>query len=89
MSIFNISYDLIAPDRNYEDLIAEIKKLGSWARPVKSTWLVETEVSLSDVRSRLVAIMDSDDKLIITICSKGSTWNSLPQDVVKWIKQRL
>ena len=89
MTIYNISYDLTKPGRDYENLRVEIEKLGLWVRPVKSTWLVETEVSLPDVRSRLVAIMDSDDKLIITTCSKGTAWKDLHPDVISWIKQRL
>ena len=89
LTIFNISYDLTAPGRDYEDLITAIKGLGAWAHPVNSTWLVETELSLSDVRKNLVAVMDSNDKLIVTICNKGATWQNLHQDVIDWVKQRL
>jgi len=89
MSIYNVSYDLRAPGRDYKDLYDEIKKLGSWARPVESTWLVDTKLSLTDVRSRIVAAMDSNDKLVITNCAKGTAWGNLPDDVVRWIKERL
>lgn len=89
MTIFNISYDLTAPGRDYEDLIDKIKELGNWAHPVQSTWLVDTNMSLTDVRSSLVAIMDSNDKLIVTTCSKGAAWQKLHPDVVAWIKEKL
>lgn len=89
MTVYNISYDLIAPGRDYEDLITVIKGFGAWAHPVKSTWLVETELSLSDLRNNLATVMDSNDKLIVAICAKGTTWQNLPDDVVKWIKERL
>jgi len=89
MAIYNISYDLSAPGRDYKDLYEAIKKLGAWARPVESTWLVDTAVSLTDTRSRLAATMDSNDKLIITTCAKGAAWQKLSDDVSKWIKERL
>ena len=89
MTIFNISYDLTQPDRDYETVIAKIKELGSWAHPVKSTWLVDTALSMGDVKSLIAATMDSNDKLIVTICAKGATWQKLPDNVSKWIKERL
>lgn len=89
MTIYNISYDLRAPGRNYNSLYEEIKSLGSWAHPVESTWLIDTNVSLTDVRDRLKAKMDSNDRLLVTICSKGTAWHNLPKDVEDWIRKRL
>jgi hypothetical protein len=89
MAVYNISYDLRAPGRNYDDLYKEIKSLGSWAHPVESTWLVDSTFNVVQVRDRLKAKMDANDRLLVTICTKGSAWWNLHKDVEDWIRQRL
>lgn len=89
MAIYNISYDLSAPDRNYEPLYAEIKKLGSCARPLKSTWLVDSQLTEIQIRDRLISVIDRNDHLLVTILARGAAWFNIPGDVAEWIRQRM
>ncbi|AFL99480.1 hypothetical protein Desde_1047 [Desulfitobacterium dehalogenans ATCC 51507] len=89
MAIYNISYDLTAPGRNYDDLIAEIKNLGDWAYPLKSTWLVESNLTSVQVRDKLLETMDSNDKLLVMMCADDAAWCNLPDEVSDWIKEKL
>lgn len=41
MSIYLITYDLMAPGKDYNKLFDAIKKLGSWFHCLDSTWIVD------------------------------------------------
>ena len=63
-----ISYDLDKPDRNYDGLGDEIKKLNStadYARVLESVWLVQTELSVNEVLLRLQGVTDPGDGLLV------------------------
>jgi hypothetical protein len=89
MTVYNISYDLCAPGRDYEDLYNEIKKFEIWAHPVESTWLIACNSTAAQVRDQLLTVMDSNDKLLVTACGKEAAWFNLDKEVGEWIKNRL
>ncbi|MDF5663834.1 CRISPR-associated protein Cas2 [Vibrio parahaemolyticus] len=60
-----ISYDLYSPGQNYDDVIEEIKSLGSWAKVQKSFWYVNSTLSANQARERVWAKMDKNDSLIV------------------------
>lgn len=73
-----ISYDLIGPNRDYDRIIAEIKKLGAWAKIHKSLWYVNSIQSSSSVASKLKAVMDGNDTLIVIDASNNQAhWYNL------------
>lgn len=89
--IFQVSYDLKKPDRDYTTLEKQIKSLGSWCHPVESTWFIDT---ISDnvvyVRDSLLKTMDNSDALIVNaVKANSAAWFGLGDDVIAWIKQHL
>ena len=88
-TIFQIDYDLRKPGRNYDSLIPAIEAVGSWAHPLKSTWLVESNLNAYQIAVYLRQHMDANDGLLVTRLQGDAAWASLPADVVAWLKARL
>jgi hypothetical protein len=86
--LYQIDYDLRAPGRNYASLIEAIKVL-PWAHPLKSTWVVATTMSASDLGAYLFRHMDRNDGLLVTRLQGDAVWYNLPGDVSEWLKTQL
>ena len=82
-----VSYDLIQPGQKYETVIAEIKKLGDWAKVHYSLWYVNSQHSASEAARRVWAVMDANDKLIvIDATNNNAAWYNLNVEVAQYIK---
>ena len=86
---YEISYDLNKPGQDYPDLFDEIKKLGSWCHPVDSTWFVVSSLGVSEIRDRLLRVMDSSDSLVVVKASEPGAWHGLSESVSNWLKDNL
>ena len=76
MRRYIISYDLYRPGNNYSDLTAEIKRLGDdWEHPLANLWVIETDISASEIRSALGHFLVTGDKLYI--CEAGKDLASM------------
>lgn len=89
MKSYLISYDLIGPNRDYEAVIKKIKSYSKWARPLESVWIIKTDNSAVTIRDNIASVMDSNDKIIVTLLSGEAAWRNLPEDVSKWLKEAL
>ncbi len=93
MSIHLISYDLVAPGRDYSSLIKKIKTADGWCHVLESTWLVKTDKTASQIYSLLTPLMDSNDKLFVArIDQTNKDWyvtNTVGQTVIDWIRWNL
>jgi len=82
-----ISYDLYTPGQNYEKVIAAIQALGNWAKVHKSFWFVKSSLSASDAATRVWAVMDSNDSLIVIDATNNlAAWHNLDSKVSQFIK---
>lgn len=90
MAAHLITYDLSQPGRNYDKLIAAIKRFPGWCHVTESTWMVSTTSSSAVVRDELKSALDANDKLIAVEVTSSSwaSWN-LPATVVEWLKKHL
>ena len=81
-----ISYDLVSPGRNYDDLYDYLTSFPKWARPLESVWVVKTKKSYSQVKTEIVNnYLDSNDKLLVVdITGSASSWHNIPDK--DWIK---
>lgn len=70
MSLHIISYDLIAPNRNYEPLYSELLRLGA-ARVLLSQWVMRSDFSSLQLRNHLWQFMDRNDRLLVIEIGKG------------------
>ena len=61
-----ISYDLMRPGQNYDDLIDYLKSY-KHVKPLLSLWLIATNKSAETVRDEIVngQLIDRNDKLVV------------------------
>lgn len=84
-----VSYDLMQPGQHYDTVIAEIKKLGTWAKVHYSLWYVESQLSASDAANHIWAVMDRNDKLIVVdATNNNAAWHNLGDEVSNFIKDQ-
>lgn len=85
-----ISYDLVAPGRNYETLYDFLKSFGTRAKPLESLYLVRTSLSAKEVRDKIKSYIDTNDKvLVIDVTGDASAWKGLPDSTGAWIKKHM
>ncbi len=91
MKTYLISYDLIKPEKivDYKRLIDTIKTATFWAKPLKSVWLVKTDLSSEQIRNELMKVIDVNDKLLIIEVTNNWASYGLPKDVTDWMNQGL
>ena len=87
MGILIVTYDLVNPGQNYEELLRKIRAYPGWAMLGGSSYLISTDATPVQVRDNLMAVLDRNDQLFVGICPVPSAWYGLPDDVVKWIHE--
>lgn len=67
MSVKIISYDLGQPESSsdYRDLIAYIKGLGEYVKPLESFWLVKTSYTCKTIRDNAKKHLDDNDRIFV------------------------
>jgi len=86
-----ISYDLNKVGKDYTDVIDYIKSLGNWANPLKSQWLVKTDLPTPDIIQGLQRHgADQDDSLLVLdVTQRPAAWSHLSPAVGTWLKTLL
>ena len=72
MTSMIIEYDLRSPGRNYDELYKEIRSYDVWARITESTWFIKTGESCAQVRDKLLAHMDDNDRIFVATLIRNS-----------------
>lgn len=83
-----VSYDLLAPGKDYEALYKYFKQSpGGWAKPLESLWIIKVSKNHETVRDELRRLIDSNDKLIvIDITGDAMAWYGLSTEVSQWLR---
>ena len=83
-----VSYDLYKPDRDYSDLFAAIKSLGSeWCHIKLTLWFVRSQYSVVAARDHLWQRMQPQDKLIVIDASNDTgAWCGIPTEQSEYLK---
>lgn len=90
MAMYMITYDLLRPGQNYEEVREEIKQCstGKWANPCESFFIIESNMSAEDIVSRLYALDDTDKVLVVSVRAPGA-WEGMTDEVSKWLYDNL
>jgi len=84
MRTYLITYDLASPARH--SLSGAIMQLGdAWARPLESTWYVQSPDRPDDLERRLKNHLDSEDGLLIQQVEANAV---LLNTALRWFKKR-
>ncbi len=85
--VYLVTYDLHKPAQNYEGLYNAIKSYGSWAKPVESVWLIDTNQNANQIYERLKPYIDKDDRILVTETGRDrSGW--LSSEIWNWLNGR-
>lgn len=84
-----ITYDLRAPNRNYEDLYEVIKSLGHWCHPLESTWLVVTSLGVDRVAELVQGVLPQNDLLLVLDVTQDPSQGLLPKEPWDWIPRNI
>ena len=76
MTIKIIDYDLVNEESSYDDIIDEIKELGVYIQVAKSSWLVKSNLSCSEIRDKLKAVVNKEDRIFVAKLSGESAWSN-------------
>lgn len=83
-----ISYDLYSPGQDYSRVIEAIQSLGTWAKVHKSLWYVKSNLSAEQAATKVWAVMDKNDTLIVMNSTVNDAyWYNLQPEVQKLIQQ--
>ena len=84
MKPYLISYDLIAPHKEYPPLLDALKKMGA-AKVLLSEWLVRSDLSAKDIRDMLKKTIDANDKLLVVALTGEAAWTAtmIPNDQMR------
>ena len=85
--IYMISYDLKAPNRNYDDLYAILKTAESWWHYLESTWLIYTSDGIEAWQMKIKSAIDNNDSFIIVNVTKQPRNGWLPKKAWEWIRE--
>lgn len=90
MNTLLVSYDLIAPGRNYEPLRGFLESHLNWAKPVQSLYLIKANKTAELLRNDLNAYLDVNDKIIVIDVTKDTAaWKGLSTELTNWIKANI
>jgi hypothetical protein len=90
MATYLIAYDLDKPGQDYEDLYETIKGIGStWWHHLDSTWLVVSNKIPIEIRDKLTAVMDANDKLLVAVVKAPAAWKGFEKSGSDWLMSNL
>jgi hypothetical protein len=91
MNTLLVSYDLLAPEKDYEKLWDHLKSYLQWARPLESVWLIRAGLTAGEMKILLRDnYVDQNDKLfVVDVTGRAVSWSQLPEKVSQWIKDYL
>ena len=64
-SNYFVAYDLIDPGQNYNRVQSSIQSLGRWYKLQYSLYYLHSSLTADQIHSRVAAVMDWNDKLIV------------------------
>lgn len=88
MNSYIVSYDLIAPNKDYSSLISAIKNYGTYGKVLESCWIIKSKDSSSTIRTHLSNYIDSNDRLFVAKLTGEAAWRNV-LCTNDWLKDNL
>lgn len=76
MKLFFVTYDLLKPGKNYDQLYAALERLGA-KRVLLSVWALRGNYTAAALRDSLKQHMDSNDRLLVIESADWAAWNAM------------
>ena len=88
MASMIVEYDLCSPGRDYEELYKAIKSYPIYAPITESTWYIKTDETCVQVRDKLKAHVDKNDRIFVVALSGVAAWRNILCDS-EYLKENL
>lgn len=91
MKPYLISYDLLAPGKDYTSLFDAIKRMypTHW-HCLKSQWIVAANGDAASICKSLLPYLDRNDKLLVSPITQDTAWWNLGDaNADEWLRERL
>lgn len=90
MAVHWVNYDLNKSGQDYARLIEYLKSHESWAKPLKSSFFVQTSLTVQQLTDGVCERIDSNDSVVVVEVTDQS-WVSynVAKDVSDWMKNVL
>jgi hypothetical protein len=90
MGTFLVGYDLNKSGQDYGELIDTLKGFGTYWHHLDSTWIIESDLSHTEIRDLLKAHIDANDELlVVNITDDAAAWAGFNAKGSKWLKDHL
>lgn len=89
MKSYLIGYDLNKSGQDYQTLIVEIKKVGTWWHCLDSTWIVKSDLTAAQIRDKLKSYIDTNDELLVVRLSGEGAWTGFSKECSDWLLKNL
>lgn len=90
MKTFLITYTLNSFERLYPVISDKIKSYPKWARISQHAWLIQTDQSVSNVRSDLKTSIDEDGTIfVIDVSSSAWATFAVSKNVTNWMRENM
>ena len=72
-----VEYDLCSPGQDYEELYKAIKSYPICAPITESTWYIKTNETCVQVRDKLKAHVDKNDRIFVAALTGVAAWSNV------------
>jgi len=87
MPIYAISYDLNSPGQKYQRVKEAIESCGDSIKPMESFWLVDSNLTYSQISEKVRQVHDANDRhFVMRMSREYQGW--LTQDAWDWLNRR-
>lgn len=87
--VYQISCDLNTAGKDYSPLYVAIKRLGDWIHPLDSSWFVDCGLSTDEIVDRLIPLIGSRDKLIVSGIERRKVQGWASDSFWNWIEEKM
>lgn len=75
------------PGRNDSAMVDAVRSLGAWWHHLDSTWLVQSDLTVTQLREHLGSYLDADDKLLVVdVAGDHRAWRGFSEGGTAWLK---
>lgn len=87
MAVFVVSYDLMAPGKDYSLLYT---RLAAWRaiHAINSVWFIDANTTAGALRDDLKGYVDGNDRLLVATLTGESAWTVLMPGAAQWLQAR-
>jgi len=70
-----VAYDLMSPGQDYRVVERAIGELGVAVKLLNTTWFIQTDKPIAQVRDHINQRLDFNDKLLVVQAQSATGWN--------------